>query len=63
MREIRPSGSVRGVRRKPYPYRDSPQPDAVGSVVFREGLLEVQTAEETVIVAGVSVGIGRQDSG
>jgi hypothetical protein len=22
MREIRPSGSVRGVRRKPYPYRD-----------------------------------------
>ncbi len=26
MREIRPSGSVRGVRRKPYPYRDSLQP-------------------------------------
>ncbi len=24
MREIRPSGSVRGVRRKPYPYRDNP---------------------------------------
>jgi hypothetical protein len=24
MREIRPSGSVRGVRRKPYPYRDIP---------------------------------------
>jgi hypothetical protein len=23
MREIRPSGSVRGVRRKPYPYRDT----------------------------------------
>jgi hypothetical protein len=31
MREIRPSGSVRGVRRKPYPYRDNPQPDAEGS--------------------------------
>jgi hypothetical protein len=28
MREIRPSGSVRGVRRKPYPYRDTHQPDA-----------------------------------
>jgi hypothetical protein len=26
MREIRPYGSVRGVRRKPYPYRDIPLP-------------------------------------
>jgi len=26
MREIRQSGSVRGVRRKPYPYRDPPLP-------------------------------------
>jgi hypothetical protein len=26
MREIRPYGSVRGVRRKPYPYRDSLHP-------------------------------------
>jgi hypothetical protein len=26
MREIRPYGSVRGVRRKPYPYRDMPHP-------------------------------------
>ena len=26
MREIRQSGSVRGVRRKPYPYRDHPLP-------------------------------------
>jgi hypothetical protein len=26
MREIRPSGSVRGVRRKPYPYRDEINP-------------------------------------
>ncbi len=26
MREIRPYGSVRGVRRKPYPYRDHIQP-------------------------------------
>jgi hypothetical protein len=32
MREIRPSGSVRGVRRKPYPYRDTLLPDAEGSV-------------------------------
>jgi hypothetical protein len=30
MRETRPSGSVRGVRRKPYPYRDTLTPDAVG---------------------------------
>ena len=28
MREIRPYGSVRGVRRKPYPYRDIPPPAA-----------------------------------
>jgi hypothetical protein len=34
MREIRLSGSVRGVRRKPYPYRDRPKSDAVGSVLF-----------------------------
>jgi hypothetical protein len=26
MREIRPYGSVRGVRRKPYPYRDNVHP-------------------------------------
>jgi hypothetical protein len=26
MREIRPYGSVPGVRRKPYPYRDTPYP-------------------------------------
>ncbi len=26
MREIRPYGSVRGVRRKPYPYRDNIHP-------------------------------------
>jgi hypothetical protein len=31
MREIRPSGSVRGVRRKPYPYRDANPTDAEGS--------------------------------
>ena len=36
MREIRPSGSVRGVRRKPYPYRDTPPADAEGSAVFRD---------------------------
>ena len=34
MREIRPYGSVRGVRRKPYPYRDTPTPDAVGGAGF-----------------------------
>jgi len=32
MREIRLSGSVRGVRRNPYPYRDHPKTDAEGSV-------------------------------
>jgi len=32
MREIRLSGSVRGVRRKLYPYRDTLPADAVGSV-------------------------------
>jgi hypothetical protein len=31
MREIRPYGSVRGVRRNPYPYRDTLPPDAEGS--------------------------------
>jgi hypothetical protein len=34
MREIRPSGSVRGVRRKPYPYRDTLTPDAVGGALL-----------------------------
>jgi hypothetical protein len=34
MREIRLSGSVRGVRRNPYPYRDLSKTDAEGSVVF-----------------------------
>lgn len=44
MREIRPYGCVRGVRRNPYPYRDTPPPDAEGSaktlnpkITFREG--------------------------
>jgi hypothetical protein len=36
MREIRPYGSVRGVRRKPYPYRDTLQP-LRSSVVFDLG--------------------------
>jgi hypothetical protein len=40
-----------------------PQPDAVGSAVFQNVRSEVQAAEETVIVAGVSVGIGGQDRG
>ena len=34
MREIRQSGSVRGVRRNPYPYRDPRKSDAVGSAGF-----------------------------
>ncbi len=34
MREIRLSGSVRGVRSDPYPYRDMAQADAVGGVVL-----------------------------
>ncbi len=36
MREIRPYGSVRGVRRKPYPYRDTTPADAEGSAVFED---------------------------
>jgi len=34
MREIRPSGSVRGVRRKPYPYRGMPNPHAKHGAFF-----------------------------
>ena len=34
MREIRPSGSVRGVRRKPYPYRDTTSFRCASSAVF-----------------------------
>jgi len=41
MREIRPYGSVRGVRRKPYPYRDLLQPMR-SSVLF----LPVATAPD-----------------
>ena len=33
MREIRPYGSARGVRRKPYPYRDAP-PSAAPAARF-----------------------------
>ena len=35
MREIRPYGSVRGVRRKPYPYRDAPTAAASAALFFR----------------------------
>jgi hypothetical protein len=31
VRETRSHGSVRGVRSNPYPYRDTPTPDAEGS--------------------------------
>ena len=34
MRETRPSGSVRGVRSDPYPYRDTLTPHAEGMAVF-----------------------------
>jgi hypothetical protein len=34
MREIRSYGSVRGVRSNPYPYRDTPPPDAVGGALL-----------------------------
>lgn len=46
MREIRPSGSVRGVRRKPYPYRDTLQPMrsmALFNDAAETGLREVGT--------------------
>src|ERR1700753_1900246 len=36
MREIRSSGSVRGVGRQPYPYRDIGSADAVGSDALRD---------------------------
>jgi len=35
MREIRQSGSVRGVRRKPYPYRDEVHPTQSGVLLGR----------------------------
>ena len=35
MREIRQSGSVRGVRRNPYPYRDGNSGFVVGSKRYR----------------------------
>jgi hypothetical protein len=34
VREIRSHGSARGVRSNPYPYRDTPPPDAVGGAAF-----------------------------
>jgi hypothetical protein len=49
MREIRQSGSVRGVRRNPYPYRDGPPADAEGSV-----LLLLDEAEARTAVTGAS---------
>jgi hypothetical protein len=50
MREIRQSGSVRGVRRKPYPYRDLPKTDAVGSA----GFTTLDTENTSVIVGADS---------
>jgi hypothetical protein len=44
MREIRSSGSVRGVRSDPYPYRDMPQPAAIGSALFRDTEQEPEPA-------------------
>ena len=41
MREIRPYGSVRGVRRKPYPYRDMLNPMR-SSVLFVPGSTEAR---------------------
>ena len=51
MREIRPSGSVRGVRSNPYPYRDPTPPDAVGgakNVAPEKRLREHETAWATL---------------
>ena len=48
MREIRPSGSVRGADREVRPYRDLPKTDAVGSVLFggsRRYCLQMQTRQ------------------
>ena len=36
MREIRLSGSVRGVRRNPYPYRDTFHPLRSSATAFRK---------------------------
>ncbi len=54
MREIRPYGSVRGVRSNPYPYRDMRKPDAEGSAktlnpktTFREGMNVTPTVPDS----------------
>ena len=54
MREIRPYGSVRGVRRKPYPYRDYVHPVrstvVVSGTIFRLHQLLVPATESTEVL-------------
>ena len=57
MREIRPYGSVRGVRRKPYPYRDSPTTAAQqrfsGNSAVNSGLTSAHNVGESAGVPGL----------
>jgi len=61
MREIRSSGSVRGVRSDPYPNRDTPKSDAVGSVLFGmlagTRILRLNTDSKAAPVGGLRLGL------
>jgi hypothetical protein len=58
MREIRPYGSVRGVRRKPYPYRDNILPVRSTAVPLPRNEMEDQApfAWDTEVAAGAGRG-------
>lgn len=51
MREIRPYGSVRGVRRKPYPYRDILNPVQRTVAFYPAGGVEDLEGEEPLLTA------------
>jgi hypothetical protein len=60
MREIRLYGSVRGVRRNPYPYRDTPPPDAVGSADLGTLILTRYSGMLDLISATIKVQLAKQ---
>jgi hypothetical protein len=58
MREIRPYGSVRGVRRKPYPYRDNILPVRSTAVPLPRNEMEDQALFACDTEAATVVGRG-----
>ena len=59
MREIRQSGSVRGVRRNPYPYRDSSASESESNLADQQAGFGLQSIRviEAVVACAVAVDV------